>query len=151
MRLLMCVRAVALSAAALIATAAGAQGGTQAGKANVFGLWKTKGGQATVRIGPCKGNAATVCGNFVDLAGDGRAALDKNNPNPALRTRPLLGMPFVTNFKPAGANKWRSGRIYNPQNGKTHSAKMDMKANGSLTVSGCVFIFCEGEIWTRAR
>ena len=147
MRLSMCVTAAALAAAALAAAPAGAQ----AGKASVFGLWKTKGGQATVRISPCKGNAATVCGNFVDLAGDGRAARDKNNPNPALRTRPLLGMPFVTNFKPAGANKWRGGQIYNPQNGKTYSAKMDMKANGSLTVSGCVFIFCEGEVWTRAR
>jgi uncharacterized protein (DUF2147 family) len=57
----------------------------------------------------------------------------------------------VTGFRPAGANKWRGGKIYNPQNGKTYTAKMDLNPNGTLTVSGCVFIFCEGETWTRAK
>ena len=147
MKMCLFLPTAALAAAALAMAPAGAQ----PGRPGIFGLWKTKGGQATVRIGPCKGNPAAVCGNFVDLAGDGRAARDKNNPNPALRNRPLLGMPFVTNFTPAGANKWRNGQIYNPQNGKTYRAKMDMNANGSLTVSGCVFVFCEGETWTRAR
>lgn len=147
MRITVCVQAALFVAALLSVGPAIAQGA----KGTIFGNWKTKGGQATVQIGPCQGNAARVCGHFVDLAGEGRRSRDKNNPNPALRNRPLLGMPFVTGFKPAGPNKWRSGQIYNPQDGKTYNAKMDLNPNGTLTVSGCVFVFCQGETWTRAR
>jgi uncharacterized protein (DUF2147 family) len=84
----MIVTAAALAAALASAGTAGAQGG----RASILGDWKTKGGEATVRIGPCRGNARAICGHFVDLAGGGRTARDKNNPTAALRSRPLLGM-----------------------------------------------------------
>ena len=140
--------AATILTAILAAGSAGAQGAAGRG---VLGDWKTEGGDATVRIAPCPGNANTVCGNFVGFKGGGANARDAKNPNPALRSRPLIGMPFVTNFKPAGANRWNGGKIYNPQDGKTYNSKMALNPNGALTVNGCVLVVCQGQTWTRAN
>lgn len=118
----------------------------------ILGDWMTAGDGARVRMAPCRGNARTLCGHFVALKGGLRDERDVQNTNPALRGRRLIGMPFVTGFKQAGSNRWSGGKIYNPKDGKTYSAKMALNANGTLTVSGCVLmVLCQGETWTRAR
>jgi uncharacterized protein (DUF2147 family) len=43
------------------------------------------------------------------------------------------------------------GTIYNPQNGKSYRSKMALAADGTLKVSGCVAIFCQTQIWVKAR
>ncbi|MBW3558553.1 MAG: DUF2147 domain-containing protein [Proteobacteria bacterium] len=113
-------------AAAAIASAAEAQQGVQ-------GDWMTEGGQAKVRIGPCEGQPAQLCGRFV-------------NP----KTGGLAKTAFLTGFKPSGANKWGGGKIANPQDGKTYNSKMTLNPNGTLSVSGCVLVICKAQTWRRA-
>lgn len=65
-----------------------------------------------------------MCGRIVWLAvpRDAQGVLDrdKNNPNPALRERPLCGLTILWNLHPAGADRWRSGWFYNPDDGQTY-------------------------------
>jgi uncharacterized protein (DUF2147 family) len=74
---------------------------------------------------------------------------DTNNPNPAMRNRPLTGSPVLIGMRPAGGDRWE-GNIYNPRDGKTYTSKMAMLPSGQLEIKGCVMGFlCGGENWTR--
>jgi len=112
------------------------------------GDWSASGGDGIVRIAPCPGQPATLCGKFVKVRTAG--AKDANNPNAALRSRPLAGMTFLTGFKPAGPGRWAGGKIYNPEDGKTYKAKLSLNPNGTLKVEGCVAVFCKAQTWPRA-
>ena len=119
----------------------------------VMGDWLTVGGGAKVRIAPCASDAAKACGTITwmknpkDKAGGSQK--DTNNPDAALRSRTVLGLQLVRDFKPAGPGKWNSGKIYDPGSGKTYGSKLSANANGSLKVEGCVGPICQAQTWTR--
>jgi uncharacterized protein (DUF2147 family) len=76
---------------------------------------------------------------------------DKANPDPALRSRTLIGLPFLTGFRAAGRSGWSGGKIYDPDSGKSYDSKLKMRSDGGLDVSGCVLMFCKAQIWRRAN
>ena len=120
--------------------------------ANPQGMWLTEGGKSHVKIEPC---GEKLCGAIVWLKepnnDDGSAKLDINNENDSLRDRPIVGLRMLTNFVEKGAGKWDSGKIYNPEDGKTYSSKIEIADPKTLKVSGCVFIFCKTQTWTRVE
>ena len=140
-------------ALAMVMAAGAASAQTSSGSAE--GNWLASGGAGTVRIAPCAGQPSTLCGTFVGLRNangpDGRPARDVNNPNAALKSRPMVGMTFLTGFKPAGSGRWTGGKIYNPEDGKTYNSKLSLNPNGTLKVEGCVMVICKAQTWTRAR
>ncbi|MEL6719704.1 MAG: DUF2147 domain-containing protein [Bacteroidota bacterium] len=50
--------------------------------------------------------------------------MDVKNPNPALRVRSRIGIEFIHDFEFDGDNEYINGTIYNPEDGRTYSAKM---------------------------
>lgn len=59
--------------------------------------------------------------------------VDKNNPDPALRSRPLKGITFLWGFEYVPKkNRWKDGKVYDPDNGKTYSAKMELEKDGTI-------------------
>ena len=142
------VFAGALAGAALAAGAAAAAPSVQ-------GDWIVQDRSGKVRIAPCGSDAARLCGTIVSMPqpndANGQRKRDVNNPDPAMRSRTILGLPLITGFKPAGAGKWDGGKIYNPEDGKTYNSKMEVTAAGTLKVSGCVLVICKAQTWTRAN
>ena len=64
---------------------------------------------------------------------------DKNNPNPALRTRKLIGLVVMTGLTyNAEQNDWQGGQIYDPESGKQFSAKAYLTGNDYLKIRGFV-------------
>jgi uncharacterized protein (DUF2147 family) len=125
----------------------------------VAGMWLTKEGKARVEIVK---NGDVYDGKIVWLkepqypADDakgmgGQTKVDRENPDPALRTQPIIGLSLVRGFKYAGDNVWTDGTIYDPESGKTYSCKMTLMMDGTLRVRGYVgiSIFGRTEIWTR--
>ena len=56
---------------------------------------------------------------------------DVNNPDLSLRDRPLSGIKFLWGFTyDAKKNRWVDGKVYDPNNGKTYSAKMSLENDG---------------------
>ena len=53
---------------------------------------------------------------------------DKNNPDPALRQRPLCGLTILWDLRPAGPERWQGGWFYNPDDGKTYSVSAQLKS-----------------------
>lgn len=78
---------------------------------------------------------------------------DVNNPDPALRKRPLLGVVMLQNFRYDGNGAWEDGTIYDPNNGKTYSCTLKLRDANTLEVRGYVGISLLGrtEVWTRLQ
>jgi len=116
------------------------------------GTWLTQDGLAQVRIAPC---AAKLCGVIVWLKRpldktSGLPRTDGFNPDPALRGRPMLGMPVIVGFTPVSPGHWAGGRIYDPDSGRTYDSKMTLLPSGDLKVEGCFLIFCQAQVWAPA-
>ncbi|WP_299516049.1 DUF2147 domain-containing protein [Mucilaginibacter sp.] len=62
---------------------------------------------------------------------------DIHNPNPALRTRKLIGMSIVSgmNYIPK-SNSWEDGKIYDAKTGHEWSASVHIDNDGKLKVTG---------------
>ena len=113
-----------------------------------YGTWSM--GKVTVKVTDCGGG---LCGTIVGLKEpiskiDGKPKVDRENPDEAKRTRPLIGLPILIDMKPAGDAKWQ-GAIYNPDDGKTYSATVKFSGD-TLKVQGCVAgIFCKTNNFVR--
>ena len=83
---------------------------------------------------------------------NGKPKTDKNNPDPALRSRPDLGLELLKDFTFDGDDVYSGGTVYDPKNGKTYSCKMTLEGN-TLKIRGYIGIslFGRSEIWTRVK
>ena len=136
---------VAVLAALLAAPSARAQGAGEPG-----GTWLTQAGDARVRVSKC---GSGLCGVIVGLRepidpATGKPQVDDKNPNPALKKRPMIGLPLFIGMHATGPGKW-SGRIYNADDGSTYASNVAVTGADTLRVEGCVGALCGGETWTR--
>jgi hypothetical protein len=77
--------------------------------ANPEGNWLSEDGGTKVRISTCGGNK--LCATLVWLdhpidPATGRPKTDRLNPDPAKRSRPLIGLQVVNALAPSGPNTW---------------------------------------------
>ena len=137
-----------ISSAVLVVTGTlfvvGVSGQVTAG--DIVGLWDTNDG-AEVEIYERDGS---YYGRFARFYDDPPAGgIDSHNPDPALRTRSLVGADFILKFEFLDG-KWKNGRIYNPENGKDYEA--DLELDGEvLKVRGWLWFRLLGRTvrWTR--
>lgn len=124
-------------------------GAATAAKANphdVEGLWLTQAQDGHVEIADC--GDGTPCGTLVWVDTETTdTPLDARNQDETLRGRPLIGVPIVWGFE-RGSKRWKSGQVYNPEDGKTFRATMERMEDGTLEVKGCLGPFCRTNIWT---
>lgn len=83
----------------------------------------------------------------------GKPRTDAKNEDPSKRSRPMLNMPLMYNFRYDGGNVWSDGKIYNPEDGKEYNCKMTLQDPNTLLVRGYVGIslFGKTQIWTRVK
>lgn len=120
---------------------------------SVYGLWLTEAGTGTVRIADCGPGPmeGTPCGTIATAEiPDGEPTTDVNNDDPALRDEPIIGLTMLDGFE-ADGDKWKKGRIYNPEDGKSYksSIRLDKTDPDVLRVKGCIAFFCQTQEWTR--
>ena len=135
-------RTLALIAAALLGT-------SLAHAAEPAGTWLTEKGDARIRVAPC---GKAMCGTIVWIKDaidpkTGKAPVDESNPNPALRSRKIVGIRIFAMTK--DANGIWGGGIYNSDDGKTYAGKLLPMGEDQLQVNGCAGALCGGEMWRR--
>lgn len=83
----------------------------------------------------------------------GKPQLDVENPNPALRSQPVLGLVIMRDFTLKAPGQWEGGSIYDPNDGKTYSCLMRMRTPDVLDIRGYVGFSWIGRTtrWTRVR
>ncbi|WP_297597092.1 DUF2147 domain-containing protein [uncultured Cetobacterium sp.] len=70
---------------------------------------------------------------------EGKEKLDFSNPDNSLKTRPLVGIDFVSNFTyNPDKNVFENGFIYNPENGKIYHCSISFKNINTLSVKGSI-------------
>ena len=137
---------------ALILAAMAIGGAAHADPLDVYGMWATQAGSAHVSIEDC--GDGTPCGTVVwmDPASmrEGltpEAATDENNPDPALRDQPVLGLTMLSSFE-RKKRDWRGGTIYDPESGKSYGSRSKRLESGELQVKGCVGPICQTQVWS---
>jgi uncharacterized protein (DUF2147 family) len=63
--------------------------------------------------------------------------VDKNNPDLKVRSKPLLGLIMLNDFK-YNDGEWADGKIYNPNDGKEYKAYMKLNDHQTLNVRGYI-------------
>lgn len=119
----------------------------------IVGVWKTGEGTAMVRIYK---NGEKYQGKIVWLKEPndpetGKPKVDKNHPDEATRTRPILGLINVWGFVFKEDNLWDDGNIYDPKNGNTYSCTIRMENANTISVRGYIGVSLIGrtDTWTR--
>lgn len=115
----------------------------------IAGRWITEDRDAMVQIRSCGNATCGTIARFLVTPPDGADQRDINNPEPRLRTRRLLGLPILTEFRQDG-DVWR-GRIYDPNSGRSYRSIIRRTGANTLEVQGCVGPFCQTQIWRKAR
>lgn len=121
----------------------------------IVGTWLTKEGKAKVEI---TRQGDVYQGTIVWLRepnypeGDteaGKVKHDRNNPDEALRDRPIVGLRILDEFKYVGERAWSGGYVYDPESGNTYRGKIRLDEDGRLLLRGYVGISLLGrtEFW----
>ena len=108
--------------------------------------------KAAVQIYDCN---RLLCGRVVWLerprTPDGRLVIDRKNPDPASRSRPLCGLTVLWGLQPAAADHWKNGWLYNPDDGTTYRVNGQFQDADTLVVRIYlgVPLFGQTSIWRR--
>jgi uncharacterized protein (DUF2147 family) len=116
------------------------------------GLWKTE--DAEIEIfevdGKLNGKIAALNKQYTS---DGIEKTDISNPDPAKRSRPLIGMIFMSGFTPGGIGRWDHGTIYDPKTGNTYASFLEYNGGETLKLRGYIGISLIGRttVWTKVK
>ncbi|MEM9385773.1 MAG: DUF2147 domain-containing protein [Pseudomonadota bacterium] len=114
----------------------------------ILGVWLNEDGDGWIRIVRSGDEYfGVIIGAPAGLRPD---ALDVNNPDPALRTRPLLDLRLIYGYRFKG-KRWVGGRIYDPDLGKEYKSRLQLLDRRTLEVRGYVGapMFGRTQRWTR--
>lgn len=126
-----------------------------AAQQSAVALWRDEESAADIRI---TANAAGILTGRIAAIRDsvdanGQAPRDANNPDAALRSRAIIGLPMLTGMRAAGQDHWDNGAIYDARSGKTYKASMRLKHPDTLLVRGYVQLgfvkFGRTAVWVR--
>jgi len=113
---------------------------------DAFGVWLNPENQSNVEFYKCGDG---LCAK-ITKAVDGQTTDDKN-PDPAKRSRPIVGLVIMQGAKKTGSNTW-AGTLYNRADGKSYSGTVTVKSKTALDLSGCVAaIFCKTTTFARVK
>jgi uncharacterized protein (DUF2147 family) len=128
-------------------------------QADITGCWISEAGTSVIELSDTNG---IVTGRIVGLeeplylpeenqGEPGAPRIDLNNPEAELRQRPMAGLAIVNDLT-RDDDEWVDGSIYDPQSGKTYSAKAELNRDGSLGLRGYIGspMFGRTTNWTPA-
>ena len=96
-----------------------------------------------------------LCGRIVWLQHPrdqaGQLVRDLENPDPALRQRPLCGQTILWGLQAADIDHWESSWLYNPDDGKTYRVRAELRSADTFVARIYFGIPLFGETWTLLR
>ena len=112
------------------------------GQNNLIGYWHGFG--LIIEIKECEDKLCGVIEHiFVSDDKDPKTILDENNKDKELKSRTLVGSNILFDFsrQPDSSGTY-TGRIYNPDEGKSYKSKIRLLENGDLEIEGCFTVIC---------
>ncbi len=124
-----------------------------------MGLWFNHSGKGAVEIRPCAEtgrDANYLCGFIVWLKDpmnkNGEPLTDGYNEDPKKRTRPICGLPVLGSLRPMSDGSWDLGWVYDPEQGKSFDAAIQLGSADRLILTGYkgIKFFSKQFVWKRA-
>lgn len=116
------------------------------------GRWKTiddETGQTKSIVEISRASDGSLSGRVVEIL------QSDSGPNPvcdkcsgARKGQPIQGMTILWAMTQKG-DEWADGTILDPVKGRTYRAKMQMRGDDRLGVSGCLAFICREQVWQR--
>lgn len=118
----------------------------------ILGVWFNTEKTAQVEI---LKKGSTFIGKIIwlkDPNPGGKPAVDKLNPNPKLKSRPLMGLNLLDGLHFSNGI-WEDGTIYDPKSGKTYACQLSIASPEILEVKGYLGFSMIGRTvkWTKAK
>jgi len=117
--------------------------------ATIAGIWWTPehDGKVEIAVDP----AGVASGRLIAVKRTHANDRDSRNPDPALRTRPVLGLAILRDFRQEKDGSWSGGTVYDPEDGRTYRGTLSLDREGRLRMRGYVGIslFGRTEILVR--
>ena len=135
-----------VACAVLFASQASAQSG--------LGTWLNTDKKGKIVLWEC--GSEGLCSKIVWLKDptdeNGRPWRDMLNPDPAKRSRPVIGIDVLEGLKKVGPNTWQ-GHIYDPEVGKRYYLKYIKIGADKVEIRGCLSSGwpCRTKYWTRTN
>jgi uncharacterized protein (DUF2147 family) len=125
---------------------------TREAKPAPHGVWMPADEGSMVEIYSC---GEAMCARVVwmeeERDEDGNILTDIYNPDPDLRSVPVLGLEIMTDILPTeDQGVWR-GLVYNPQDGRTYDFWLTVKSESQIIIEGCGLynLICQKHTWDR--
>jgi uncharacterized protein (DUF2147 family) len=118
----------------------------------ISGIWYNT--EKTAKVEILKKGSAFI-GKIVwlkDPNPGGKPAVDKDNLDAKLKSRPLMGLNLLEGLK-FDSGMWEDGTIYDPKTGKTYSCQVTLKSKDVLEVKGYIGFSLIGRTveWTKEK
>jgi uncharacterized protein (DUF2147 family) len=115
------------------------------GAQDVYGTWRHPDNGSLIQIYPCD---SAICAKVVSVDDPNRK--DVNNPDPALRDRPIVGIVIWRHARETARLQW-SGSSYSPLDGATHYGTLHLTGDTTLVVASCNLSVmpCFERTWTK--
>ena len=120
----------------------------------VEGVWVNGDGDGWIELAIRDGElTGRIVGSPDDPENRKPSRLDTENPDPALRDRPVRGLVIMTGFRYEGDGEWTGGRIYDPNSGNTYKGTIRVQDADTLKLRGYIGISLLGrtDTWTRRQ
>ena len=118
----------ALAAFLIAGGASAAHASPAPGAATPIGVWLFQNNRFAIQIDSC---GDSLCGKVTWLKSP---CTDSKNEDPALRSRPVLGITVLNGLHRTAEGTWEGGEIYNPDDGGHYQATLSMSDDGTLRV-----------------
>lgn len=118
---------------------------------DALGLWMTEGEKSVVEVFMDQDlYAARIVWLKDPLLADGSPQVDAFNPDPAKASQPIIGLTIAWGFQYDGDHRWKNGKVYDPENGKTYKGKMALDGD-TIKLRGYIGVPALGRTtkWTR--
>lgn len=129
-----------------------------ANPSDVIGSWKTDGDRSAIEIYGC---GEKLCGKVTWLKNPnyvsnhdgpvGTPKVDRKNPDPTLRNRPIIGLQVIEGLTATGDNRWEHGTCYDPESGNSYQCKIHLETPDRLEVRGFIGISLLGRTYVLTR
>lgn len=113
------------------------------------GVWVTEGSRSKVEIFRTGNSyAAKIIWLAEENNTEGQPKTDKKNPDPALRSRPIIGLVILSDLKLENGI-WKGSKIYSPERGEYIDCSLQLQDGYTLRITATKGFFSTTKYWRK--
>ncbi len=105
----------------------------------VLGVWLMNDKDSAAEFYDC---GDKICARLVWMKSpnspDGHPRVDRRNPDPGLRDRPLCGLTIITGLSPKSPTRLEGGKVYSAGAGKTYDLTVNVESPTRIRMHGYI-------------